>query len=90
MEEASIYEQVSGTEISEVADGYVIYDAVNDRVHFLNMTAAVVYELCDGQRSLQDIARIIDESYELDSTSLSEVETCLVSLQNERLVRRCP
>ncbi len=32
-------------------DGYVIYHAVEDMAHYLNPTAAVVFELCDGEHT---------------------------------------
>ena len=38
-----------GLEVSEVADGLLVYRAADDSVHHLNEPAAVVFELCDGR-----------------------------------------
>jgi len=39
----------NGLEVSEVADGLLVYRAADDSVHHLNEPAAVVFELCDGR-----------------------------------------
>ena len=42
--------RAEGLDVNEVPDGYVIYQTEADRVHYLNKTAAIVFELCDGAR----------------------------------------
>ena len=37
-----------GLDVNETEDGLVIYTAANDKVHHLNNTAAVIFQLCDG------------------------------------------
>jgi hypothetical protein len=39
-------------------DEWVIFDPVTDRLHALNLTAALVWAECDGER---DVAAIADE-----------------------------
>lgn len=39
----------------------VVYDRGADRAHCLNPTAAVVWGLCDGDRTVSDIARLVGE-----------------------------
>ena len=39
------FQKIADLEINQVPDGYVIYQADRDRVHFLNSTAAAVLEL---------------------------------------------
>src|ERR1700691_5440233 len=41
--------------LSPVEEGYVAYDPALDRLHQLNPTAALIAELCDGSRSVDDI-----------------------------------
>ena len=41
--------------LSPVENGYVAYDPVADRIHHLNPIAALLAELCDGSRSIEDI-----------------------------------
>src|SRR4051812_18938488 len=46
--------------ISPVEDGYVAYDPVLDRLHQLNPVAALLTELSDGSRSLDDITALAE------------------------------
>jgi len=41
--------------LSPVEGGYLAYDPVNDRLHELNSTGALIAELCDGGRSVEEI-----------------------------------
>ena len=41
----------------------MLYDADGDRVIRLNATARRVWELCGGDRSLDDIARVIEQEF---------------------------
>jgi predicted TPR repeat methyltransferase len=44
--------------LSPVENGYVAYDPVSDRLHQLNPIAALLTELCDGNRSIDDIREL--------------------------------
>ena len=44
-----------GILLSPVEEGYVAYDPALDRLHQLNPTAALILELCDGVRSVDEI-----------------------------------
>ncbi|HWC62248.1 MAG TPA: methyltransferase [Rhizomicrobium sp.] len=41
--------------IAPVENGYIAYDAGRDRLHELNMIAALITELCNGERSLPEL-----------------------------------
>ncbi len=41
--------------LSPVETGYVAYDPVGDKLHQLNPVAALLAELCDGSRTVEDI-----------------------------------
>ena len=45
--------------LAPVEDGYVAYDPALDRLHHLNPMAALIAELCDGKRTLDDISHIV-------------------------------
>jgi hypothetical protein len=76
----------SGIEINKVADGYVVYQATQDRVHYLNHTATIILELCNGQNSLAEIAGLLQAAYELPARPLEEVTACLNQLTDEGLI----
>jgi len=88
-ETAPFYRRIDDFERSEVPDGYVIYDSSRGYVHFLNLTAAAIFELCDGRSSVDAIAEIFQNAFELPRLPKDEVETCLMSLISQGLIERC-
>jgi predicted TPR repeat methyltransferase len=45
--------------LSPVENGYVAYDTASDRLHELNPIAALIVELCNGTRSVEEIRDIV-------------------------------
>ncbi len=45
--------------ISTVEDGYVAYNPTTDQLHELNPVAAVIAELCDGTRTIEQIRELV-------------------------------
>lgn len=79
-------EAAEDLEVVETDDGLVIYQGSRDRVHHLNNTAAVVLELCDGQREVAAIAEELAALFALDHPPQEEVEACVHALVREGLV----
>jgi hypothetical protein len=79
-------EKAADIEISQVTDGYIVYQPARDRVHYLNQTAAFVFEMCDGSQTVQQLAKIIQMAWELSHPPLEEVADCLASLRSEGLI----
>jgi hypothetical protein len=75
-------------EVHSVEDGLVVYDPRSDRVHYLNHTAGIVLEMCDGKTTPARIAELIGEAYELSEPPRKEVGECVVQLIEEGLVAR--
>jgi hypothetical protein len=73
-------------EVHEVDDGYVIYNAPQSRVHYLNATAALVFELCNGQRSQAAIASLLAQASGQADPPTEQVIESLRLLQSEGLV----
>lgn len=46
-----------------VGHDYVLHDGATGQVHFLNQTAALVWDLCDGTRTLREIAAEVARLY---------------------------
>ena len=74
-------------EINLVEDGYVIYQADQDRVHYLNKSAVVVLESCTGKNTREEIERILQEAFDLPEVPKKEVAECLESLYQEGLIQ---
>ncbi|MCZ6651504.1 MAG: PqqD family protein [Planctomycetota bacterium] len=72
-------------------DEVLVYDPVVDRTHRLNVSAALIWELCDGTRSLEDIARVLTEQFEVEfDTALQDARTVLEQLKEEQLLTGIP
>jgi len=80
------FKAVEGFEVTEVPDGFVIYDEPNDKVHYLNPTAAVIYAICDGRKSVSDIRDFLSDAYEIDE--LPDLDELFQTLETSGLVCR--
>ena len=73
-------------EVNSVADGYIVYQPDRNRVHYLNQTAALVFELCNGNNTVAEMPKILQSLYDLVASPAEEVAECLASLRNEGLI----
>jgi hypothetical protein len=78
--------KMDGLDISPADDGYIIYDPDNDRVHYLNPTAVLILELCDGRHSEQEVIQLVKEFYALPSEPAEEVQNAIAALTKEGLL----
>ena len=74
--------QTEELDVSDVADGLVVYQHRPERVHYLNRTASLVFELCTGEHSPEDIARLLGLAFALVEPPTDEVRTCLEQLRS--------
>jgi len=86
-EDDQTYQHTAGHETKEIDDGYVVYHVDRERVHFLNPTAVIVYELCDGSHSVGSICDFIKSAYDLAEAPVEEVRKCIASMIEEKLIR---
>ncbi|MDR3500188.1 PqqD family protein [Aerococcus mictus] len=82
----SVLKQAEGLDVNEVADGYVVYQPSADKVHYLNHTAAVILELCDGTTTLDEIGEVLRESYALTTAPMEEIKECIAQLKSQGLL----
>jgi hypothetical protein len=68
---------VDGLIRSEMENGLSVYQPEGGRVHFLNHTATLNLELCDGSNSLAEIARVMQVAFVLAESSEHEVQKLL-------------
>ena len=78
---------IDGLDVNEVKDGLIVYEETSDRVHYLNGTASIVFTLCDGAHSVEEIATILATAYQLDAPPTTDVEQCLAGLEKEGLLK---
>ena len=78
--------QTAGLEIDQVEDGFIIYHPARDTVHFLNPSAVVILELCNGKHEVGEIAAIVRKAYGLQDTPEREILDTLIKFLNEGLV----
>ena len=76
-----------GLEVDEVEDGFVIFQPERDRVHYLNPTASLILELCDGTLTAAQIAELVAETFDLAAPPDEEVNEALATLEAEGLTR---
>jgi hypothetical protein len=74
-------------EVDEVEDGFVIYQADRERVHYLNPTANLILELCDGTLTAAQIVELIAETFQLAEPPYQEVNEALAMLEAEGLTQ---
>lgn len=67
-------------------EGFVVHDAAENTVHYLNHTAAIVFSLCDGTREVEEIAGMIQGQFDLSSPPLEDVQTTIEQLRENGLV----
>ncbi|HEY8244614.1 MAG: PqqD family protein [Vicinamibacteria bacterium] len=77
-------------EVREVPDGFVVYDAARDRLHFLNGTAVFVLESCDGATPVDALPGLVAAAFRLDAEPVDEVGTCVQRLLTEGLLVAAP
>jgi hypothetical protein len=78
--------QASDLEVHEVPDGYIVYDNARDRVHYLNKTAAIIFEFCGGKLELDDVVGRVANAFDLGPSGHAEIRAGLDLLLKEGLV----
>jgi hypothetical protein len=79
-------QRAADIEIREVTDGFVAYDPARDRLHFLNPTATMLLESCDGNIRAHELPELLAAAFALDAPPIAEVESCLAKLLDEGLL----
>lgn len=74
-------------DVQQVPDGYIIYQSGRDTGCYLNKTAAIIFEFCDGQRGADEIVARVAKIFDLDVSAHAEIRGCIASLIKEGLVQ---
>ena len=78
--------QAPELDVTEVDDGLVVFEPNSRRVHHLNVTATLVFELCTGANDAVAIAKVVQAAFGLPEAPSAEVEGVLASLQAESVL----
>lgn len=78
---------MAGLDISAAEDGFIVYRPELDRVHFLNHSAVLVLELCNGGNSMREIAELIQQAYALPQAPYGMVEQAVATLNEQGLLQ---
>lgn len=72
----------------DLGDEYLLYDRESGQIHILNPTARTILKLCDGTRSVAQVARGVAEHYSIDlERATADVEELLDELGEKGIVR---
>lgn len=80
------FKAVEGLDLTQVPDGFVIYDEPRDMVHYLNPTAAVIYTVCDGTKTVSELRNLLRDVYEIDQDP--DLDSLFGTLESSGLVCR--
>jgi len=77
-----------GISATEVGSQVLLCSADQEAIHFLNPTARLIWELCDGEHTIEDLARAIGESFNVpEAVDLrADVEATLATLVTKELL----
>jgi len=50
-------------QLQELGDETILYSPEQEAVHVLNQTALLIWQHCDGQNTINDIATIVQENF---------------------------
>jgi hypothetical protein len=68
-------------QMEELDDEILLYNPTNNKTLYINKSASIIWQLCDGRQSVQDIITMIQEAYPGNEAELeSDVMTTLENL----------
>jgi hypothetical protein len=82
--------RTNGVVVEHLADEVLVYDLEGDRAHCLNLTAARVWEQCDGRRTIREIATEVvkgDQEAAEEVVWLAVEELSRAGLMEEKIKR---
>lgn len=74
------YRRPENLDVHETEDGLIVFDPATDRVHHLNYSAGILFELCTEAHDAAELAQMAAALYELDLLPTEEIEAGLRQL----------
>lgn len=72
--------------LEEIDDELLLYHPAKTKAVYLNETAALVWQLCNNERSVAEIVSLLEENYPESDTIRSDVEQTLQQLADNGAV----
>jgi len=79
-EPAPKYARAQNLDVHETEDGLIVFDPATDRVHHLNYSAGILFELCQGTHGAGELTEMLQALYEMDAPPAEDVATGLREL----------
>lgn len=70
--------------IEEIDGETLLYHLGQTKTVYLNQSATIIWQLCDGERTVDEIVSLLQENYPEDAQTIAgDVETALTQFVNE-------
>jgi hypothetical protein len=79
--------RASGLKVNQVHDGYIVSHGSRDTVCYLNTTASVIFEFCDGSLDAQEIVARVARIFDRGDSAHAEIRSCIDTLIKEELIQ---
>jgi pyrroloquinoline quinone biosynthesis protein D len=80
------FAQAGGFFIEEMDGEVLLYKTGTHKAVYLNETAALVWKLCDGERTVGDIAKLLADSFPNCGTLEQDVQKAMETLLREGVI----
>lgn len=84
------YSRPENLDVHETDDGLIVFDPATDRVHHLNHSAGILFELCTAPHDAVELAQMAAALYEVDELPIEEVQAGLRQLVDEGVLIESP
>lgn len=78
--------QSADLEKNDVTDGWIVRRRGVAEIHYLNATAALVLEMCDGSIAARELPGLVAVLFDLSDPPTADVEACLTQLTEAGLL----
>lgn len=80
--------QKPGIEVKVIGSETLLCNTSGEEIHVLNATAAMIWQLCDGQHNPQEMERAIREEFSIatETDVLADIEHTLLIFRNKNLL----
>lgn len=78
--------RIHGLDVSLAEEGCIISREGTDRIYFVNPTAALILEFCTGENSVEQIADLVKQAYNLPHAPVDDTLAALKQLAAEGLL----